>query len=59
MNAHTITLISELDDHLQAWTFNIAESDLINLMEKYDGHGVSVTGDADDLAAELKQIYNK
>ena len=53
----TITIISELDDSLQAWTFNISEGDLVALMEKYDGKGCSVLDDAEGIAEEIKDIY--
>jgi hypothetical protein len=53
-----ITIVSRLGDELQAWTFDIDERDLNNLMLKYDCCGVSVLGDADDIGGEIKEIYN-
>ena len=35
MKTQTITIVSELGNDLQAWTFNISEADLLALMEKY------------------------
>lgn len=52
-----ITIVSKLNDGTQAWTFDIKESDLCQLMEKYDGSGASVLSDADDIAEEIKTIY--
>ena len=52
-----ITLVSKLNDDTQAWTFDIDEADLVQLMQKYDGKGVSVLDDADGIADEIKQIY--
>ena len=52
-----ITIISKLNDGVQAWTFDIDESDLAELMQKYDGRGGSVLDDAEGIAEEVKQIY--
>ena len=57
MAHQTITIISELDNDIQAWTFQIEEADLIKLMEKYDGKGTSVVGDALDIAVEIDYFY--
>lgn len=54
-----ITLISKLNGGVQAWTFDIEEGDLIALMEKYEGRGVSVLSDADDIGEEIKQLYRE
>ena len=52
-----ISIISELNRDLQLWTFDISESDLIELMQKYDGRGVSVVDDAEGIAEEIKTLY--
>ena len=57
MKTQTITIVSELGDDLQAWTFNISEADLIALMEKYDGKGSSVLGDVLDIAEEINYFH--
>lgn len=57
MKKHVVTIVSELDDDLQAWTLCIDESDLVELMKKYDGKGCSVLGDADDIAEEIRETY--
>jgi len=59
MEYKTITIISEIDGDMQAWTFDIKEADLSELMEKYDGRGCSVLGDASDICGEILDIYNK
>ena len=58
MKTQTITIISKLENDLQAWTFDISEADLIALMEKYDGKGSSVLGDVLDIAEELNYFHN-
>ena len=57
MKNQTITIVSELGDDLQAWTFDISEADLLALMEKYDGKGSSVLSDAEGIAEEIKDTY--
>lgn len=52
-----ITILSKLNDDTQAWTFDIRESDLIDLMQKYDGRGESVLLDADELPEDIKHYY--
>ena len=52
-----ITLANKLGDHVQLWTFDIEEEDAIKLSEKYGGRGDSVLVDAEDLPAEIKDIY--
>jgi hypothetical protein len=59
MKNQTITIISELGNDLQAWTFNISEADFIALMEKYDGKGSSILSDAEGIAEEIKDTYKK
>ena len=59
MEYKTITIVTELGNDLQAWTFDIKETDLVQLMLKYDGHGCSVLCDADGIAEEIKDTYNK
>lgn len=54
-----ITIVSKLDGSVQAWTFDIDEGDLNALMEKYDGRGVSVLSDADDIGEEIKTLYRE
>lgn len=57
MEHKTITIVSGLGNDLQAWTFQIEEKDLVNLMLKYEDKGCSVLGDAQDIAEEIKDIY--
>ena len=57
MEYKTITIVSQLGNDLQAWTFDIKETDLVQLMLKYDGQGVSVLDDAEGIAEEIKDIY--
>lgn len=52
-----ITIVSKLSGNVQAWTLDIDESDLNELMQKYDGRGASVLSDADDIGEEIKQLY--
>ena len=54
-----ITLISKLSGSVQAWTFDIEENDLNELMKKYEGRGVSVLSDADDIGEEIKTLYRE
>ena len=57
MEHKTITIVSEIDGDLQAWTFDIKVADLIELMEKYDGRGCSICGDIQDITEEISEIY--
>lgn len=57
MEYKTITIVSEIDGDMQAWTFDIKEADLFGLMEKYDGRGVSIRGDIQDINDEITEIY--
>lgn len=57
MEYKTITIVSELGNDLQAWTFEIKETDLVQLMLKYDGQGSSVLSDAEGIADEIKDTY--
>jgi len=59
MKTQTITIVSELGNGVQAWTFDISEADLNKLMEKYDGKGCSVVGHVLDITHEIKEIYEK
>ena len=59
MEYKTITIVSELGNDLQAWTFEIKETDLVQLMLKYDGKGTSVLSDVQDVAGEIIDIYKK
>ena len=52
-----ITLTSKLNNDVQLWTFDIRESDLIELMQKYDGRGESVLIDASELPDDIKNYY--
>ena len=52
-----ITIVSKLDDSAQLWTFDIEESDLVQIMEKYSDKGESVIVDADELHDEIKNYY--
>ena len=57
MEFKTITIVSEMGGDLQAWTFDIKETDLVQLMLKYDCHGASVCGDVQDIQKEIEDIY--
>ena len=57
MEYKTITIVSEIDGNVQAWTLDIKEADLFELMEKYDGRGASVCGDIQDIQNEIREIY--
>lgn len=59
MEYKTITIVSELGNAMQAWTFEIKETDLVQLMLKYDGQGTSLCGDVLDVAGEIIDIYKK
>ena len=59
MKTQTITIVSELGNGVQAWTFDIETADLNALMEKYDGKGTSVLGHVLDITHEIKEIYEK
>mgnify|MGYP003313027043 FL=1 len=59
MKTQTITIVSELGNDLQAWTFNISEADLLALMEKYQDKGSSILSDAEGIAEEIKDTYKK
>ena len=52
-----ITITSKLDKDVQLWTFNIDESDLNSLMEKYGHTGEGVLVDANDLPEDIKDYY--
>lgn len=52
-----ITIVSNLHNAAQAWTFDIEAADLAALMEKYDGKGASIMGSAEDIAEEIKTLY--
>lgn len=52
-----ITIVSKLDDSAQLWTFDIEESDLVQIMEKYAVCGESVLVDTDELHDEIKNYY--
>ena len=57
MGYKTITIVSKLEESLQAWTFDIKDADLIGLMEKYDGRGASILGDIQDIQDEIANTY--
>jgi hypothetical protein len=52
-----ITILSKLNDDVQAWTFDIRESDLMVLMQKYGHTGEGVLLDADELPIDLQPYY--
>ena len=54
-----ITIVSKLNGGVQAWTLDIEENDLNELMKKYEGRGVSVLSDADDIGEEIKTLYRE
>ena len=57
MEYKTITIVSECGEDLQAWTFQIEEKDLVQLMLKYADSGCSILSDADGIAEEIKETY--
>ena len=57
MGHKTITIVSEINGDLQAWTCDIKETDFFELMKKYDGRGGSVCGNVQDITDEIKDIY--
>lgn len=57
MRHETITIISEIDGDVQAWTFAIEESDLYNIAEKYGAQGVSVRTTPDNIGTMIDNIY--
>lgn len=52
-----ITIVNKLDNAAQLWTFDIEESDLIKLSEKYRDRGESVLIDADELPEDIKHYH--
>ena len=52
-----ITITSKLNEDVQLWTFDIEETDLIALMEKYGHTGEGVLVDADELPEDIKEYY--
>lgn len=57
MNYIPISIISEIDDDRQIWTFDIEESDLVAIMDKYGAHGSSLRGDIIDILTEAASIW--
>ena len=57
MAFQVITVISQMDGDLQAWTFQIDEQDLSDMVGKYSDSGCSVRGDAESIASEVLDIY--
>lgn len=55
MKFETITIISQIENDLQAWTFQIEESDFLALVEKYGADGCSVRGSTNDIKEEILQ----
>ena len=54
-----ITIVSRIENDLQAWTFQIRQEDLINLIDRYGADGCSVRGSVENVADEIHQIYRK
>lgn len=52
-----ISIISEIDGDRQIWTFQIEESDLVAIMDKYGTCGFSVRGDVSDILAEVADVW--
>lgn len=52
-----ITIIGRLDEAAQAWTFDIDEKDLVEIMEKYGHRGESVLIDTDELPDDIREYY--
>ena len=57
MKYKTITIVSEIENDMQAWTFSIETADLFRIMEKYCSEGFSIRGDIEDITSEIKEIY--
>ena len=54
----TVTMVYELaPGEVQAWTFDIDESDLAQLAEKYGHTGASTLADAEAIGEEVKEIW--
>lgn len=53
-----ITILNDFGNgDVQAWTFDIKESDLMEICEKYGHTGESVLLDADELPVDIKVYY--
>ena len=52
-----ITITNKLGEDVQLWTFDIKESDLMVLSQKYGHTGESVLVDADELPEDIKHYY--
>lgn len=57
MKYETITIISEIENDVQAWTFAIEEADLLALVEKYGARGCNVRTSAEDIGDTIQNIY--
>lgn len=57
MKYETITIISRIEDDVQAWTFQISEADLYELTQKYEASGCNIRGDAFDICDEIQTTY--
>lgn len=57
MKYETITIVSRIEDDVQAWTFQISEADLYELAKKYEDSGCSVRGDVFDICDEIQTTY--
>lgn len=57
MNYVPISIISKIDNDMEAWTFYIEEKDLVLIMEKYGSCGCSVRGNVDDIVYEITDTW--
>ena len=57
MKYETITIVSEIENDVQAWTFQISEADFYNLFKKYCANGTSIRGDIECITSEIKLIW--
>lgn len=53
MTHKTITIVSEINGDMQAWTFDIEAADFAALVEKYGHCGCSVRGTIRDIADDI------
>ena len=52
-----ITIISEIENDLQTWTFPIDENDLYEIGEKYGHLGCSLRGNLDAILYDINQTW--
>ena len=58
MSHELITIISRIENDLQAWTFYITETDLLRLIDTYGSEGCNIRGDTQTMADEIQNVYD-